>query len=301
MENIIVLVVCLCSGMILRWAFGLKEGAVRAMNLLIVYFFVPVIGLYMIPKIEFNGSLIWLSITPFLAFGFSVIFYRFFGTPLKIDLESRQSLTLTSGISSISFVGFPIFELLYGDLGLAYGVFMSLSGTILVFNTVGVTTLFYFEGHHVGMKGLLKRVLLFPSFHAFLIAILFNLLEVKYPQVLDLALSKITGAFSVVALLAVGLQIDLKMTLEQRRNLVIGQVFKLIIAPLVMYLVVWQLLGMKDLVGRICILGAAIGPMNSMAVLAASRGINPKLSILMSAVGIPLSIPLVFLLDYFLK
>jgi len=218
-----------------------------------------------------------------------------------MERKTKAALILTSGISSTSFVGFPIFELLYGEVGLAYGVLMSLGGTILVFNTLGISTLFYFTEDNVNFLGLIKKVLRFLPFIAFLVGVSLNFLDVVYPKVIDGLLARLTSPFSVIALITIGMQIDFRIPQKTVKNLILGQFFKLILAPLLIYLLIWWYFDIQDLVGRICVLGAAIGSMNAMSILTAEKNLNPDLSILMPAVGIPISVPILFIIDQLLK
>lgn len=297
MENLILLFTAVLSGSVLRKSglFG-PEGA-KVLNRLVIYFFIPAIALYRIPKIELQLSLVWLTITPFLVFFASVLFFQLISKPIGADQSTKGALMLTAGISSTSFVGFPIFELLYGPQGLALGVILSLSGTILVFNTAGISTLFYLSSGQNSLRYVFRNVLLFPPFLIFLLSLALNFFSITYPDWLDHVLGRLTAPFSVLALMSIGMQIDLQGSRSLLKHLAWGQLFKLIVAPALIYLLLWQLLDIRDLVGRICIMGAAIGPMNAMSILTAEKNLNPPLAILMPTIGIPLSIPILFLID----
>ncbi len=64
------------------------------------------------------------------------------------------------------------------------------------------------------------------------------------------------------------------------------------------YLLLWHIVAVDDLIAKVCLLGAAIGSMNAVSIVAAQMGLNPRLASLMPAISIPLSIPLLFLIDY---
>lgn len=178
---------------------------------------------------------------------------------------------------------------------------MSLGGTILVFNTIGTSTLFYYTESKFDFLEIIKRIFTFIPFIAFLIGLGINFLGISYPLILDSLLSSITKPFAIIALLSIGLQIDFKINKEMFKNILFGQFYKLILAPLIIYLIVWNILGIQDLIGRICILGAAIGSMNAMSILTAEKKLNPNLATLMPAIGIPISIPILFIIDKILK
>jgi hypothetical protein len=246
-------------------------------------------------------DLIWLSLSPFIIFGLSFLFFQLAGSLMAIPRDTKAALILTAGISSTSFVGFPIFEVLYGEEGLAYGVFLSLGGTIMVFNTFGIITLFYYSDGSTSLLDMVRKIVSFFPFIAFVVAIFFNVFAVSFPPLLDRVLAKLVEPFTVVALLSIGAQIQLKVSPALLKELFLGQFFKLLLAPLLIYILVWHLLGIHSVLGRVCILGSAIGSMNAMSILTADKGLNPKLAILMPAIGIPFSIPVLFLIDYLLN
>jgi len=301
MSNILLIIICISSGYALKLSPFFNDESSSVLNRLIIYFFIPLIALYQVPKIKLDLDLVWLSLCPFIVFFSSFLFFQGIGKFTNLEKDTKVALILTSGISSTSFVGFPIFELLYGEQGLAYGILMSLGGTILVFNTLGISTLLYYTEDKVNFLGLIKKIARFIPFIAFVIAFIFNLCNVIYPKVIDEVLAKLVSPFSVIALISIGMQVKFKMSREIFKELLLGQLFKLILAPLIIFIIVWCYLDIQGIIGRVCVLGAAIGSMNAMSILTAEKNIKPKLSILMPTVGIPISIPILFVLDQLLK
>lgn len=301
LDKILLLVCCITAGIILKKTPFFNDDSASVLNKLIIYFFIPLIAIYQVPKIEFQVSLIWLTLAPFILFGLSVIFFQIAGKIFSIETNTKAALILTSGISSTSFVGFPIFEILYGTEGLVYGVLMSLGGTVLVFNTIGISTLFYYTEGRPSIKLILKKVFTFVPFIAFLIGLGLNVSGLIIPEFIDKILAKLVAPFSVIALLSIGMQMNFKISKELVGSLMLGQFFKLILAPIILYFFIWHFLEIRDTVGKVIILGSAIGSMNAMSIFTAEKGLSPKLAILMPAIGIPLSIPLLFIINSFLK
>jgi len=301
MEKFILLISCLGFGFLLRKTSLFNQNSPIVLNNLIIYFFIPILTLYYVPKIDFQLSLFWLSLTPFVVYLSSFLFIKIIKQTIQIDTKTEGAMIMTGGIGSISFVGFPIFEMLYGEEGLAYGIILSLAGTFLVFNTVGLFTGMYYSNAKSSASKILKKIFTFPPFVSFLVALMFTFFNFTYPEWMDNILLKFTSPFSVLALLTIGMQIDLDIPADNINKLIIGQVHKLIIAPVVIYLLMWQIFGMHTLIAKICILGAGIGSMNAISIVAAQMDLNPKLATLMPAIGIPLSVPLLFLIDTILK
>lgn len=301
MIKIVLLLICILSGFLLKQTKWFDDRSAVMLNNLIIYFFIPILTLYHIPKIEFQTSLLWLSVTPFIIYASSFVFIRIITTIKPMDRNTEGALIMCSGIGSISFVGFPVFELLYGTEGLSYGIVLSLAGTFLVFNTVGIFTGLYYSGAEQNFKQLFTKIISFPPLIAFLVGLIINITPLQLGKEVNWILSNLAAPFSVLALLAIGMQIDFSIDRTFLKHLIIGQFFKLIIAPCIIYLFLWHVVGLRDTVAKICLLGAAIGSMNTISILAAQMGLNPKLASLMPAIGIPLSVPVLFIIDLLLS
>jgi Predicted permeases len=296
MTNLSLLIVCLTTGYLLR-VYQIIEKGNSVLNKIIIYFFIPVISILYIPNIHLSAELLWLTVSPFIIFLGSYVFFNLTQSITKFGRDTNRVLILTSGIGSTSFVGFPLFELFYGAEGLAYGVFLSLGGTILVFNTIGMSLLFSYVSTDKNYLAILKKMFKFFPFIVFLIALTLNILGFRIEGELESVLKKLSSPFSVIALIAIGSQMYISDILVYRWELLAGQIYKLLIAPLMIYILLWEVCDIKTVISAVCILGAAIGSMNAMSILTAERGIEPRLASLMPAVGIPLSIPVVIILN----
>lgn len=294
----LLLIICLIVGGLLRKTSGFDKQSPIILNRLIISFFIPVLTLYHIPKIAFELKLVWLSVTPFVIYLCGFLFFKVLGYIYKLERQTEGALIMCSGIGSISFVGFPIFEMLYGEEGLSYGIIMSLSGTFLVFNTIGISTGLYYAQNKESETSFWKKLVTFPPLTAFIIACALNFCDFKYPIFLNNLLKNLAAPFSVIALLSIGMQFELVLKKSFIRNILFGQFYKLLIAPILIYILMWHILDVRDLVGRICVLGAALGSMNAISIVAAQMNLNPKLATVMPVIGIPTSILTTLLIDY---
>ena len=247
---------------------------------------------------EFQPDYWWVVICPWLIYLGSFLFFRGLQGATGYDRKTTGALIMTAGIGSTSFVGFPIFEMLYGDEGLITGIIMSLAGTVVVFNSVGVFTGFWYVESRPKLKLVLYRMFRFPPFIAFLIAIFMNVWGYHHPVWASSLLDALSRPFNVLVLLTIGIQLELSLEKAVVKPLLVGLFYKLILAPLLIYLVFYGWVGEINLVGKICVLGAAIGSMNAISIMAAQLGLNPKLAIQMPSLGIPFSIPWLLLIDF---
>ena len=95
-----------------------------ALNGLIVNVCLPALTLLYTSETHFNQTQILPVLMPYILFVVAFLFFKIFAPILNFDRSTTGALTLTAGISSISFVGFPIFELMFGKQGLEIGVLM---------------------------------------------------------------------------------------------------------------------------------------------------------------------------------
>jgi len=195
-------------------------------------------------------------------------------------------------------VGFPIFELLYGHEGLELGIMMSQAGSFLIGVTLGVAVASWYGADEPSWGRMLGNVLRFPPFLAFGLAMVANAAGYQHPVWVRGVLEKLSAPFPVIALLSVGMQMNLALPRQQPRALLLGLSYKLLLAPLLIYGLYHTLAQQHGRVVDLCVLGAAIGPMNTAAVVADRYGLNPPLAAQMVGLGIPLSLPLLALLGW---
>ena len=226
---------------------------------------------------------------PYILFGVAFVFFKIISPIAQFDRSTTGALTLTAGISSISFVGFPIFELLFGIEGLQMGVLMSQAGSFVVCGTLGIFTASYYSASEVSAKKIVKDIFQFPPFLAFCLAVILNILNFHFPVIATNILQKIGGPFTILALISIGLQISFKREDLQVKPLLYGLFYKLLIAPLLIFILYFLIIGEHTFLGKISVVGAALGSMNTATIIAINYGLNPKLATQMVSISIPLS------------
>ena len=194
------------------------------------------------------------------------------------------ALILTGGLGNTAYFGLPMIEAYYGHQGLASGIIVDQLGSFLVLSTLGITFAGIYSSGRPGVAEMAKRVLLFPSFIALLVALL--LIPFEYPEWLTIVLKRLSDTMAPLALLAVGFQLRLGHLAGNGRNLAIGLAFKLVLAPLVLFLLYVPLLGAHGQAIQITLFQAAMPPMITSAILATEHDLDPPLATLMVTVGL---------------
>jgi malate permease and related proteins len=303
MPNILLLFVCLLLGILLRGVKTLPKDAHLTLNALIVNVFVPAIALRHGVELEFSKTFFLPILATWLVFGMAFLFFNLTKKWTGFDRQTVGALCVVAGISSVSFVGFPIFEILYGAEGLRAGIVMSQAGTFLICSTAGIVvcSVYSEQAENVDWLKIGRDILFFPPFTAFLIAILLKISGYQHPSVVAQFLEKLGSPMSIVALLSIGLQMDFSTDASLRRALYGGLFFKLCLAPLLIYLifiVFWQ---QNSVVAKVSVVGSALGSMNTIGIVAIRKGLNPPLVTKLLALSIPLSLLLVPLVYWILE
>ena len=177
---------------------------------------------------------------------------------------------------------------------------MSQAGTFVVCVTAGVGVASWLAAKEPSVAGMLLNMVRFPPFVAFALALLARGLGYEHSPLIRDILGSLTKPFSVIALLSVGLQISFSLPKTNRVALLAGLSYKLLLAPLLIFTVYVLVLNQHGWQTDLCILGSAIGPMNTAAVLAQQYNLNPELAAQMIGLGIPLSFCSLYLLYHLL-
>jgi malate permease and related proteins len=300
MPNLILLLLCLGVGAGLRRWRVVPAEAPTVLNQLLVAVFMPALTFLHLSVARLDARFLLPVLAPWLLFGAACLLIPPLGRRLGLARGSIGALILTGGISSTSFVGFPIFELLYGREGLELGIMMSQAGSFLVCVTLGVAVASWYGSAAPSGRQILGNVLRFPPFGAFVLAMVANAAGYQHPALVRGVLEKLSAPFPVVALLSVGLQLRWAVPRGQARALGLGLGYKLLLAPLLVFGLYHGAAAQHGRVVDLCVLGAAIGPMNTAAAVAARYNLDAPLAAQMVGLGIPLSLPLLALLGWWL-
>jgi hypothetical protein len=268
---------------------GFPKDAHLVLNAIIIYVCLPALTLFYTTEIRFARSQILPILMPYILFICSFIFFKIIAPIAQFDRSTTGALTLTAGISSISFVGFPIFELLFGKEGLQIGVLMSQAGSFAVCGTLGIFTASYYSSADVSAQKIVRDIFQFPPFVAFCVAVILNISNFHFPIWSIDILQKIGSPFIILALISIGLQMRLNKEDLQIKPLLYGLSYKLLIAPILIFVLYFLMLGESTFLGRISVVGAALGSMNTATIIAINYGLNPKLATQMVSISIPLS------------
>jgi hypothetical protein len=290
MDSLVLLVCCLIAGVLLQRSRNFPPNAAHTLNQYVLYAPLPALALYHIPEIRMGIEVLFPVGVAWICFGVAWLFFgslrRMFGWSHKLT----GCLILTAGLGNTSFVGFPVIEAAYGKDALATALLVDQPGSFVVLSTVGIIVATLYSRHAMDAVAMARKILLFPPFIGFGIAVAMNLLDLHFPDSVRGGLLRIGNSVTPVALLAVGLQLRFEKRSKHLGFLALGLTYKLMLFPALLFLLYVVLLGGSGQVIRVSILEAAMAPMITASILATSHGLKPRLANMMVGVGIPLSL-----------
>lgn len=288
-------------GIILKRTKIVPENFHTSLNAFVINISLSAFSLYYISKIELNNSVIypvlvaWIGI--FVAIAFFSILGKFFGWKYSVI----GALIMCAGFGNTSFLGIPVIQAMYGEEGLKTVMLVDQPGFVAL-STVGILVANFYSGSKDSIGKHLTKILKFPPFIAFVIALLLNIFSMEIPKIFDEVLMKLGATTVPLALVSVGSQMKWeKIEKEEGFHLFIGLFFKLIIYPLIILILYKFILNQSGKMIEISILEAAMAPMITAAIIAAAHDLEPKLCNLMIAVGIPLSFITIAIWHYLLQ
>lgn len=289
------ILLALASGQGLRYLPLRPEALAKALNTYVLWVCLPALTLAMgvhLPlewRILLPASVAWFGFI--VALGWVILARRLF----SLDRATTGCLLLTAGLGNTSFVGFPLIRWLYGEDSLWIALLIDQPGSFLVLSTLGLMAGAYFaEGQERPLKtqalAIFLRIVRFPPFVCFALALGLNLQGWQWPTPVASGLSAVAATLTPAALLAVGLQLQLKQLTSLKGPLAVGLSYRLGVAPLLVWGLYGGLLGLKGNMLGVSVLEAGMAPMITGSIVAAGLGLNPALASVMVSVGIACSL-----------
>lgn len=287
MNNLILLVLCFIAGIVLRRWRRMPDNAPATLNSFIIHVSLPALTLLYIHQLELSGDVLLVALMAWLVFGLSAGFFRLMGRWLGLPRATTGALILVGGLGNTSFFGLPMVEAFYGREGLTTAIIADQIGSFLVLSILGITVAGIYSSGRPSAAAIFRRILFFPPFISLLVALL--LIPVEYADWFAVLLKRLGDTLAPLALLSVWLQLHPGHLAGNGRNLAIGLLFKLLLAPLAIFLLYVQLLGAHGQAIQVTLFEAAMPPMITAAIVATEHELDPPLANLMVAVGLLIS------------
>jgi hypothetical protein len=287
MNNLLLLILCFVTGVLLRHFRRMPDNAPVTLNSFIIHISLPALTLFYIHQLKFSGDMLLTALMPWLVFALSAGCFILVGRWLKLPRATVGALILVGGLGNTSFFGLPMVEAFYGQSGLSTAIIADQLGSFFALSVLGITVAGFYSSGRPTAKQIFKRIALFPPFISLIIALL--LIPVEYAGWFTVLLKRLGDTLAPLALLSVGLQLRMGHIAEHRRNLALGLGFKLVLAPLAIFLLYVPLLGAHGQAIQVTLFEAAMPSMITAAIVATDHDLDPPLANLMVAIGLILA------------
>jgi predicted permease len=247
-----------------------------------------------VPRLELSTDLLILGWMPWAMLAISAALVLGASRVLKWSRPVTGALLLLVPLGNTSFLGIPMVQAYFGDLGIPYAVLYDQLGTFLAVATYGALILAVYAGAGAPtLPGVLRKIVSFPPFLALVVA--FLLRPVSYPDAVVTALEAIAASLVPVIMVAVGLRLELRADRAIRQPLAVGLILKMVVAPLVA-LLICRALALNSDPARVAVFEAGMPPMITAGVLAIQHDLEPRLSAALVGYGILLSFGTLYVL-----
>jgi predicted permease len=287
MENLITIFSLLLLGMFLNRLKILPENASQSLNLFIIYVSLPALILLQVPRLTFSKELLVPVFLPWVMVIVSALLVMLASRVLKWQRQTTGALLLLVPLSNTSFFVIPMVEAFWGTESVSYAVLYDQFGSFLALATYGSIILAAYSGTEKPTPiAIVKRICLFPPFIALVLGLL--TMSAPYPPVLQAVLKAIAASLVPVVMVAIGLQIRLRLPPGSWTPFTIGLAIKLVAAPLLGAGVCFAL-NLDSMAAKVAVFEAGMPPMVTAGALALIAGLAPELTAALVGLGLMIS------------
>ncbi len=287
MPVLVLIGVSFLTGIVLRRFKKLPENAHLVLNNFIIYVSLPALVIKSLRIIPMTPAYFSAALMPWIMFGLAALIFLALERLKVFNRNTTLALILTAGLANTSFVGIPVIEALYGKQYIPVAVIIDQMGTFLLLAVVVIPLVDFLRIGEFNLKTAVKDLLLFPPFIALILAFIFQ--RLRPIELVFTVAERLSDTLAPLALISVGFQWEAKQLKKFVKELSYGLGFKLVLAPVAIYLIYTAFAYNLDL-KKIVVLEAAMGPMITGGIIAMQRNLNPPLVAAMLSVGIPLSL-----------
>ena len=288
MDQFLIIITFLLIGAGLRRVPDFSNETGNVLNLFVIYVSMPALILLNYPKMVFSSDLLVLMIMPWAVLLVTCAVILFFSRIFKWKRSVTGCLLLLIPLGNTSFFGLPMIRAFFGESAIPYALVYDQVGSFLGLAVYGsfILAVYGTGGSRPTIKGVFKKIIIFPPFIALLAAI--ALRPFNYPDVFTNLLNILASTLVPVIMIAVGFQLTLKLNKELSFQLGFGLLIKLIAVPAAA-LLFCKITGLEGEAVKISIFETGMPPMVSAGALAILANLSPSLTSALVGIGLILS------------
>jgi predicted permease len=287
MENFILIVVAIVIGYGLNRFRIFPEDAAVILNKFVIFISLPAMILLQIPKLTFSMDIMIPVIIAWVVMILTAILTLFISKLFHFSKEVTGALMLVAVLTNSSFLGIPIINAYLGNEALPFILVYDQLGTFLALATYGIFVAAYYSNtSEINVQIMTVKILTFPPFISLILALFF--IGTPFPDVILQVLSTLANTIVPIALVAVGLQLQLKLPSHEIKPFGMALLIKLLVAPMIA-LVIVKITGWTSLAASVSVMEAGMAPMITAGAMASLSGLAPRLSSAIVGYGILIS------------
>jgi predicted permease len=293
MANILLVISSIFIGILLQKVRNFPVEAPKALNAYLIYVVLPAVSLLHISKLELGFALLLPISVGWIIFTITWLVFGYLGKHLGWNKKTIGCLIICGGLSNTGFIGYPVIEAIYGAEGLKIAVLIDQTGSFLVVSSLAIIVASLYGADKMRKRDISKQMLLFPPFMFFILALLLNIFRIEITGVAEKILDSFSATLTPIALIAVGLQIKIKISDIKDNYLWYGLTHKLLLIPLLIYSIYYWIPADnpgQNLIFKVSVMEAAMAPMITSSIIATNYNLRPKLASLLVGIGIPFSV-----------
>ena len=188
---------------------GVKDG--RTLSKIIINITLPAVILNTISQIDLDFSLSLMPliclIYTIIVFGFNLIWFR------KMEPQNKGVLLMTVITFNVGNFAYPIFEGIWGGIGLAYAAMFDIGNAFVIFAVCYIIAAKnspknLVEEKKPEIKNIIRKALTSPPLLSYILALLLNLLHFTIPTPMTAFLDVFAKANMAIVLLCLGILFD---------------------------------------------------------------------------------------------
>lgn len=297
MANFLLIGVCVLAGILLRRLRVFPADAAQSLNFVALYLSLPAVILLKVPQMAMTGEMLAVALLPWLMLLLSAGLVLGAARLWRWPRPTTGVLLLVVPLGNTSFMGVPMIQAFFGAAGVPFLIVYDQIGTMLIFASYGSLILaLYGRDGAADLVAIARRALLFPPTIALLLGLVLR--GWPYPAPVSQVLEAIAGTLTPLVMIAIGLQMTLRLRPTTLAPLGTGLTIKLLVAPLVA-LLACRLAGLQGLAIDVAILEAGMPPMVTASALAVAAGMEAELAVALAGLGIMaafLTLPVIYAL-----
>lgn len=287
MENFVLILLAIVIGYVIKRLNIFPKEAPTILNQFVIYISLPAMILLQIPRLTFSLDTIIPIIIAWLVMTISAVLILFLSKVFSFSKEITGSLMLVAILSNSSFLGIPIVNAYMGESALPYVLVYDQLGTFIALATYGTFIASYYSNKsEISFKIITFKVLTFPPFISLVLALF--LMGVEFNETITKVLSSFANTIVPIALVAVGLQLQLKLPGHEIKPFSVALIVKLLIAPIIA-VIICQIFDWNNQASIVSIMESGMAPMITAGAIASMAGLAPRLSSAIVGYGIIIS------------